>query len=383
MPQKFSIKDVLNAQSLGATGGAATDFEIVELPLDRIKPSEDNFYRIEEIEELAASIEAVGLKHNIVVVEPDGDGYYRINSGERRYRACKLLRDRGIERWATIPSKIERQGSPAEERLSLILANSTARVLSDYEKVKQAEETAKALREIKAEGGAVAGRIRENVAKRLNVSFSQVGRYESITNHLLPEFRAEFKAGRIGITSAYELSTMSVAAQAYAFKQYKETGSIIGPEYQVEHTAAHTNDTAASAPAFVRADYGSGPSFSPPIFEGLDEGLEPTDSEAVYVAPEPEPKAATSTTVSPGGAAENEEPAAPEPIVLSSDSTGGTATVAPKTELTMSLNDVIEIAPKIIKRMNSIGTDGSIELSYDEARCIAFICETWVKLKKF
>jgi len=67
--------------------------EIQEIPLELIKPDPDqprkNFDE-DEIKELAASIESVGLQSPILV-RPFGNGTYQIVYGERRYRAFILL----------------------------------------------------------------------------------------------------------------------------------------------------------------------------------------------------------------------------------------------------------------------------------------------------
>lgn len=307
MAKPFGVNDILNSRSRSATGGAASDFKTDELPIERIIPAEDNIYGIRDIEPLAASIEAIGLLHNLDVCAADGDGNYRITSGERRYHAIKLLYESGIKRWATIPCKIEPQGTPAEERLRHLHANSMTRVLTDYEKMREAAETEKTLRELKAEGYVFTGRMRNNKAKVLGVSASQIGRYESINKNLSPEFLAEFKAENIGVTIAYELSTLNAEEQADMLKRWKETGSFETPsEYKPVYvgvpvapepppsSAALEDDRPTAAEAgdalaeFAKAGRTAEPPSTPPIFKGLDENLEPTDSGAVFISPEPE-----------------------------------------------------------------------------------------------
>ena len=74
------------------TGGSSS---ISELPLDAIYPNPDQPRRdfdAETLEELAASIKHIGLVQPITVREDGkGQGKYIIISGERRYRAARLI----------------------------------------------------------------------------------------------------------------------------------------------------------------------------------------------------------------------------------------------------------------------------------------------------
>ena len=197
-----------------------------EIPIGCIHPTGENFYSMSELKELAASIEEMGLLHNIVVYEHTPGGY-KIISGERRYRACKMLHDEDGKSFATIPCRVDAAVSHDETMLKLIYANATARELSDFEKSSQAKRIKDHLTYLKNAGHKFKGRMREIVAEKLNVSPAQVGRMESINKHLIPEFMAEFQAGNFGMTAAYELSTQKPKDQRTAFEHYKETGVII------------------------------------------------------------------------------------------------------------------------------------------------------------
>jgi len=71
---------------------------IQSVPLSALQPPADNprtTFDAALLEGLAASIKADGLLQNLVVTPTKGKGRYRIISGERRYRALKLLAERG------------------------------------------------------------------------------------------------------------------------------------------------------------------------------------------------------------------------------------------------------------------------------------------------
>ena len=225
MGNKFSMNDLLNSQSKPAQEKAGGGFVIKNIPIEKIVPSESNKYGIRDILELADNIEAVGLMHNLLVKQPDAAGLYEIISGERRFRACKMLYDGGNKKYATVPCKVEDSEDTALSELKLIYANATSRELTDYEKTYQAIRIKELMLELKAKGFKFTGRMRDIVAGILDVSPAQMGRMESINEHLTPAFKEEFKEGSIGITTAYELSTLPEPAQAAALEEYKATGA--------------------------------------------------------------------------------------------------------------------------------------------------------------
>ena len=188
--------------------------------MDKITASPSNKYGIRDIEELAASIEQLGLLHNLVVKEPDASGNYELVSGERRYMALRLLE------WPTAPCKVEGQGSAAEIELRLLHANATARVLTDYEKTMQAARIKEILQGMKADGYKFKGRMRDIVAEVLKVSPAQMGRMESIDKNLTPELKKAFENEEIGISKAYEASLLSEEDQAAAYDEFKATGEL-------------------------------------------------------------------------------------------------------------------------------------------------------------
>ena len=68
------------------------------VPLSSLQPPSANprsTFDAAALEGLAASIRADGLLQNLVVTRSKGKARYRIISGERRYRALKLLQERG------------------------------------------------------------------------------------------------------------------------------------------------------------------------------------------------------------------------------------------------------------------------------------------------
>lgn len=190
-------------------------YEAVRLPISKLYPDPVNakIYSIEDVEELADSIElAGGVMHNLVVREPDADGRYQIISGERRWTACKHLVEQGKEQYSEVGCLIEHVHDEDTLQLMLVLANSTARQLTDAEKMRQAEALTAVLTRMRKEGK-VQGRVRELVGKMLKATSGQLARYHAIQANLQGGLRDRFERGEVGVSVAYEASKLDKAGQ--------------------------------------------------------------------------------------------------------------------------------------------------------------------------
>ena len=223
---KFSMAEVLSGRSLGVSQAADQEsFVIKSIPLEKIRRSEKNQYGIRDIEELAATIEAMGLMHNILVCETSEPEVYELISGERRYMAYKLLFEAGDKKYSTIPCKVLIQEDEELSELRMLFANSTARELNDYEKTFQAMRIKKLLQDLKVKGHKIDGRLRDIVANVLEVSPAQVGRMEKIYGNLIPSFLEKFKSNEIGITAAYDLAALPQSIQGKIYMESTAIGS--------------------------------------------------------------------------------------------------------------------------------------------------------------
>lgn len=223
--QGFSILGIMNDKSLAESIQKRSEEPAMrEIPLEKIVRSRANQYRICDIEDLAASIEMFDFHGNLVVRPIQGTDTYELISGERRYEALKTLVNEGQDKFEKVLCKVEDQTNDLLAELELIMANSTARVLTDWEKTYQAGRLEEIFRQLKQSGHKFNGRLREIVADILDVSSSQMGRMESINKNLVTEFKEEFKDGNIGISDAYNLSTIPKEQQKETHEQYKEKG---------------------------------------------------------------------------------------------------------------------------------------------------------------
>ena len=181
--------------------------QIEYIDLDRIDPDPENFYSLDGLDELAGSIELVGLQQPLRV--RDGErGHVIIVSGHRRRAACMMIRDGGSDMFKDgVPCIREKAAElPEMQELKLIFANSATRIMSAPEMSRQAVKTRDLLARLRDQGYAFPGRTRELVASVLQTSDSRVGRLTAIREKLVPELLKYFDSDRLGETVAYRLS---------------------------------------------------------------------------------------------------------------------------------------------------------------------------------
>ena len=155
---KFNLASLLNNQP-PAKDSHKRDFEIVPISVFDIEPSQDNFYSVEQIQELKAAIEiAGGIKQNGVVV-PLGNGKYKLIAGHRRRAILERNQEKGI---------------------------------------------------------------RSKLAEALNTSQAAIGRLDAIAKHLIPELQQEIRENRLGISAAYELSGLPESEQRQVLSEYSD-----------------------------------------------------------------------------------------------------------------------------------------------------------------
>ena len=266
----FNINDLLNAKSKGAavqaTEGPAeqeSTFDVVMIDVEDLMPSKDNFYSTENIEELALSIELAGCIEQNLVVKPEAHGKYEVIAGHRRRLAALKLVSEGKEEYRKVPCRIKKESDEIKDKLALIFTNSTARQLSDWEKVQQAKQLKEILTEYKKalqeenkdkpkEEREKMGRIRDIVAQMLNTSTTQIGRMEAIDNNLSPEFKQELEKGNIGISTAHELSRLDEEKQQEAFRQYEEKGEMHIKDVKQEQKPEITDEQVEQAQEAIK-----------------------------------------------------------------------------------------------------------------------------------
>lgn len=229
----WNVMEQLNKNAQKAAVGDETPkarFRTKDINIKKLYSNDKNFYSVTDIEPLAQKILLVGLIENLEVVhDPCDRGEYRITAGERRWRALKLLVEQGYTDFEMVTCQIQTPASADEEMLRLIIANDyrNKTVADILEEEKQLKDI---LQRMKQEGRTIkgykldSGRLRDVIAKMLQMPATKIAQIESINKHLIPEFAEELKEGRLTFSAAYEISGMNEEAQAEMLERYRENG---------------------------------------------------------------------------------------------------------------------------------------------------------------
>lgn len=214
MPKdKFDLAAAISGIVSESNTGAP---EVRMIPLTDIIPNPANFYAIDRkaLQPLMDSILMDGLHHYpLVMKHPSEEGKWQLIDGERRYTACRELVKEGHAEFAAIPCSVKEYGSVALAELQLILSNSTSRVLSSAEIMKQAEKTEMLLYQLKEEGYEFPGRMRDQVAAACKVSATKLAKLKVIREGLVADFMYLFEKNTLSEQAAYALARMPVELQ--------------------------------------------------------------------------------------------------------------------------------------------------------------------------
>ncbi|WP_313971810.1 ParB N-terminal domain-containing protein [uncultured Selenomonas sp.] len=223
-----SIINYLNTTTQNAAQ-AESAYRVEKIDAEHIIPNEKNFYSIEGVEEMANSLAVSDHMPPLEVVD-NGDGTYRLISGERRLSATLCRIRRGELEKATLPCHIlpafTAKGALSAEQvemLHIILANNYRQktALDQLNEVKQMEPIARAIYEDAKEKGALAEsegsslnmRFRTFFAKEiLDISEAKLQRLQSLTK-LTEKARKAFDEGLIGKTVAAQMASLSPEEQ--------------------------------------------------------------------------------------------------------------------------------------------------------------------------
>lgn len=225
MAKKFNLAALV--PEMEAVSNSDTP-RITMLPITELRPNGGNFYDTSNFEDLADSIELNGLLEPLCVFRRgQGTGHYVIFSGHRRYKALRMLYEKsGFAKWTEVPCIVYPDPHDANrETVMLIHANSTGRILSNWEKAQQARRLKEALVAMREGGAELPGRIRDLVAEEMQMSASKLARLEAIGNKLTEvRFAKAWREGRLNESVAYELSKLPKDRQKEAWDEYLRCG---------------------------------------------------------------------------------------------------------------------------------------------------------------
>lgn len=222
--------------------------------LNQIEPDEFNgeIYSIAGVEALADDIKLNGLLQFPLVRYMPG-GKYMIISGHRRVAAIRLLVKEDPEQWKMIPVILDPDKDDTSAHIKLISANAVNRELSQGEIMKQTLKMYSLLTEQKEKEN-LPGRVRDMVAKKLNMSAGAVGEYMAIEQNLVFHLKEEFLKGEISKAVAVELSKLITSDQVEWWNRIRagEKVTADGVRQYRQQLEAKAQDNVPNAPDNVQ-----------------------------------------------------------------------------------------------------------------------------------
>lgn len=195
--------------------------QIEYIPFELLDADPNNFYSLDDIEELADSIATVGLVHPLRVRQ--AGEHYVITSGHRRRAAIQLLIDSGEDWSQGVPCVVDRgESEPEFEELKLIFAN-RQRQKTSAELSLEAERTDELFCKLREKGYEFPGRMQEHVAAALGVKASKLKRLHAIRANLIPQLLNLYDHNEINEAQAYELQQFPQNVQFF-FAQQRNLG---------------------------------------------------------------------------------------------------------------------------------------------------------------
>ena len=255
-----SMVAYLNNVTRQAASTLGTIYTVQQIDVRKIIPNQKNFYSMTGIEELANSFAVSDRQIPPLDVVDNGDGTYRLISGERRLSATLLRIKRGEITHAELPCHVlpafRQEGSLTAgqmETLSIILANNYRQktVLDRLREIQELEPIAKVIYQEAKEKGELADEKGANMKFRtffaehiLSISKSALQRLQSLMQ-LTDEAKAAFEEGLIGKSVATELASLSKEEQN-TFVASVRAGEISGTRADLEaHLKASNPETKA------------------------------------------------------------------------------------------------------------------------------------------
>ena len=107
-----------------------------------------------------------------------------------------------------LPCVVEEYEDENDKKLDLILYNISTRILNDSELWKSYEMLTEVLQNKKSAGEKF-GRVKDNLAEKLNVSQGQISKMQKISNAAIPEVKEAIENGDVSIHTANQISKLS------------------------------------------------------------------------------------------------------------------------------------------------------------------------------
>lgn len=187
------------------------------IPIDKIDadPGQPRkLFDAKALDELAVSIKANGLIQ-AVIVRPRKSGRYILVAGERRWRAHRLLRDRGDKRFASIKCEVVKSTGVVDTRIKQIVENIARADMTPFEEAEAFADLAKL------------GLSVEEIARRLGVVEFRV-RWRLQLLNLAPEIRKMVEAAQLDRQQALEVARLPHHADQRRMVRMVNRGELVG-----------------------------------------------------------------------------------------------------------------------------------------------------------
>ena len=256
----FDLSEVLKDVSTPDTGRDTISY----LPYASLLPDIDNGYSMDGIEELARSIELVGLQQPLRVREvKDGGVVYMLISGHRRHAALGKILKRNPDAFPDgVPCIIDRgESSPALQELKLLLGNADNRKQTPADEAQQLERMSDCIRRLENEGYQFPGRHRDWLSKMSGMSKSKIGRLEAIRKHLSTTWLKLFTDGKLPESVAYAMQQIPEKYQEIYYELCMSAKPRVQPASLIEYTVKIYGQSVSHAESMVCTvdDHGGDP----------------------------------------------------------------------------------------------------------------------------
>lgn len=188
-----------------------SDTPVRMIPLADIHSNPRNFYpRVENLEDLEASIQANGLLEPLTVV-PDESGGYRLISGHNRFAALRRIHS---EKYRDEVPCLVLPTMDEHVELSAIIEANRQRVKTSALLAEEADKLTKAYMARKRAGENLPGRIRDRVAEAMQISKTKLANLSAIKNGIkVPGIMRKWEKDEIPEAAALEIARLPVEAQ--------------------------------------------------------------------------------------------------------------------------------------------------------------------------
>lgn len=203
MPKTFDPVKLMNQNLVQNVMQAPA--RVKKIHYKSIIPNEYNKYTIDKIEELADTIETLGLLQPLLI-KPIGNNTYSLISGHRRYEAITMLVEvRHLEGYANIDCIISDEvESDTVTKLKLHISNVSNRELSEFDKMNAIADLRDLNKQAISEGVPLKGKMRDIISGQMNLGPTQIQNYLTVADKATVEIKRALQERNITLSEAID-----------------------------------------------------------------------------------------------------------------------------------------------------------------------------------